>query len=271
MNNSGHGHEKIAIRFKNYKKEMISIWEAFIAIDYYMTNIHQLIKDDKISTLELPNLVINSKKQLTKNNTFGVISHIVNKKSPRNALIDSISCFEHFISFVVYTVYMDYPMMLKSNIGEESIGRQDKLIKIIIDSDNKNQMIEKIVEERIKGLLYGNPADFFIKDKAKLNFKDNFKNNHMDLIEKYIEINARRNIYIHNNGRVDSKYLYEVKNSQYKKGQIAKIDEEYIKLTINTLMGLCSIITVCVFKNVYKIDTVSSIIGRVYERQKKLK
>ena len=161
--------------------------------------------------------------------------------------------------------------MLKSNIGEESIGRQDKLINIIIDSDNKNQMIERIVEERIKGLLYGNPADFFIKDKAKLNFKDNFKDNHMDLIEKYIEINARRNIYIHNNGRVDSKYLSEVKNSQYIKGQIAKIDKEYIKLTINTLMGLCSIIIVCIFKNIYKTDTVSSVIGRVYERQKKLK
>ena len=271
LNNSINGYKKIATRFKNFRKEMVSIWEAFIAIDYYMDNIHQFIKDDKISTLELPNLPNNSKKQLTKKNTFGVISHIVDKKNPRNALIDSISCFEHFISFVVYTVYLDFPMLLKNNSGDESTGRQDKLIDIILDSDDKNQMIEKIVEEKVKGLLYGNPADFFIKDKAKLNFKNYFKDNHIDLIEKYIEINARRNIYIHNNGKVDSKYLHEVKNSQYKKGQIAKIDKEYLKLTINTLKGLGSIITVCVFKNIYKIDTVNHVIDKVYKRQKKLK
>lgn len=270
MNNSINGYKKIATRFKNFRKEMISIWEAFIAIDYYMDNIHQFIKDDKISTLELPHLASHLKKQLTKKDTFGVISHIVDKKNPRNALIDSISCFEHFISFVVYTVYIDYPMILKNNSGE-SPERQDKLINIILDSDDKNQMIEMIVEERIKGLLYGNPADFFLKDKAKLKFNDYFKDNHIDLIEKFIEINARRNIYIHNNGKVDSKYLHEVKNSQYKKGQIAKIDKEYIKLTLNTLNGLGSIITVCVFKNIYKIDTVNNVIGRVYKRQKKLK
>ena len=163
MSNLTAGYKKIAIKFKHFRRELHAIWEAFVGIDYYMGTVHQLVKTDKLPPLKLPGLIDGSSRKLTKDQTYGVISHVRDKKNPRNALIDAISYFEHYIGFVVYTVYIDYPMILKNNIGEESTQRQNKLINIILDSDKKNQMIEKIVEDKIRSILYGNPADFFYK------------------------------------------------------------------------------------------------------------
>jgi type I site-specific restriction endonuclease len=58
--------------------------------------------------------------------------------------------------------------------------------------------------------------------------------------------------FIHNDGKVDSKYIREVENPQYSKGQKPKIDKDYIKHTVIVLRGLAALSTKLVLQNTYK-------------------
>ena len=112
-------------------------------------------------------------------------------------------------------------------------------------------MITKIAEEKIRGIFYGKPSDFFTKDKAKIGIDKNIESYYKSAIENYQEIIARRNIITHNNGKVDRKYLREVKNSSFKLGEKIKIDKEYLKHSIKILHGLASIVTKQVIETNY--------------------
>lgn len=130
--------------------------------------------------------------------------------------------------------------------------RDKKLINIIIDSDDRQEIISRIIEERVRSLFYGNPVDFFEKDKAKLGFGTYFKDNYKDLLKEYTEITARRNIIVHNSGRVDRKYLREVKSTSYKIGNKIIIEKEYLKRALCILEGLAAAATSEVIKKIYK-------------------
>ncbi len=262
--------KSISVGFKHFRRDIHSIWEDLVASELYLSEVHNLIKKNQIVLLKLPNLDDSQPDiNFSKNRTFGVLHRIRTEKIYRNALIDSISCFENYLSFLVYTVYIDRPEILRKFVSDENEKREIKLMNIILDSDDKEQIIEKIIEEKIRKMLYGNPLDFFIKDKARLHLEEYFETNRIEL-NSYIEINARRNIFIHNKGRVDSKYLSEVEKvmtTSYTKNQVAKLDIEYIKKTINTLKILASIVTVIVFQKTYKDYDKSTQIQKEYKKR----
>jgi len=272
MDNSKKVCKRISVGFKHFRRDIHSIWEDLVATELYLSKVHNLIKKNQMDLLKLPNLDdLQPDINFSKDRTFGVLHRIRTEKIYRNALIDSISCFENYLSFLVYNVYIDKPEILKNIFGDETEKREIKLINIILESDDKEQMIERIIEEKIRSMLYGNPSDFFIKDKARLHLKEYFETNRKEL-NSYIEINARRNIFIHNKGRVDSKYLSEVGKvftPLYNKNQVAKLDIEYIKKTIITLKIIASIVTVIVFEKIYKDYNKSTLIGKEYKKRVK--
>jgi hypothetical protein len=92
----------------------------------------------------------------------------------------------------------------------------------------------------VRSLFYGSPGDFFLKDKAKLGFADYFSKHYTKAIDRYVEVTARRNLLIHNDGRVDRKYLREQPASSLALGQKVVVDEAYLKASLLTLRGLCA-------------------------------
>jgi hypothetical protein len=148
-------------------------------------------------------------------------------------------------------VLRDFPGRLATGAQIEQGTRELKLLEIIVNSSDKAEMIEKLIEERVRALFYGQPSDFFLKDKSKLGFGDYFSKSYPTVIERYSEIAARRNLIIHNDGRVDRKYLREVPTTSLKLGQKAPVDQEYLRRSLLTLHGLSATAGVLVCERIY--------------------
>lgn len=152
---------------------------------------------------------------------------------------------------VSLVIYKDFPSKLTIGATEqESEKRESKLLSIIINSFDKEEMLAKLTEEKIRGIFYGSPADFFKKDTAKIGLARFFADNHHKTLEKFAEIIARRNIFVHNDGKVDRKYLREVTNPTFGLGNKAVISYDYLKETIMILKALAVLVTdIAVRKN----------------------
>lgn len=146
--------------------------------------------------------------------------------------METVLLVEDYIFDLISGVYLDYPKKLLSEENNENdVGNKSgyqKLVKLILDSRDHAEVIDKLVKEKIREIFYGNPVDVFLKDKAKLEFGSYFKDNHNAEIVKFKMIVAIRNLIAHNNGRVDRKFIREA-DSAVIICQIAKIDRQFLK------------------------------------------
>ena len=222
---------------------------------FYIPKLHNLVKRKNLPPLSFAPLFSEIQKTIKIDDTLGAFSSLRLKSSPRSSLVESVITFEDFLSYIIYTVYSDYPgKLLSVDEGNqiESSDRKSKLLNTIIHSENKEEIIDKLIEEKSRSIFYGNIVDFFIKDRAKLEFRDHFKVELSDPIKKNLaEILARRNIIVHNNGRIDRKYIRET-NSSEPLGKKIKIDEQYLKYSIITLQGIAAHAGGQVIKSIYK-------------------
>ncbi|MCS3725541.1 hypothetical protein [Bradyrhizobium betae] len=238
------GARNIGVLFSSLNTELNEIWEDFIAIDFYLLEVHRQVKAKTLDCLVVPRLVSKPRKQaISASDVYGVLSRIREHTSGRHAFIDAISSFEQFMSTLVFKVYLDFPRKLKglSQHSEvETSGRQQKLIEVILESKDRYEILHKLIEEKVRGIFYGNPIDLFAKDKAALGFGQHFKNNKVPLLEALQEMTARRNIIIHNEARVDRKYLLEVPSSPLQLGQKVKIDKHYLERALLVMKDLAA-------------------------------
>lgn len=261
-------YKKISVKYKHFMQEINTVWESFEVINFYTKILHNKIKKNQCPLPVVMSLSFGSDKKTRtykKERMYGTLFHIKEKKNPRSALIESTLIFEDYISSVVEMVYRDYPHKALSD--SDNYGNQTKVISIILSSDDKQEIIDRLLEIKIRQLFYGNISDIFLKDRAKMELKDTFTvSDRPELISRLSEIIARRNIYIHNSSRVDSKYIKESGNKLVKVGNVLKSDAEYIKDTINVFSQIATLFTVAVIKNIYKQEPKSNALSRTYWR-----
>jgi len=257
------GISEIAKRFKSYNKSMMDIWKDYSFMEFYLPEIHDGVKNNSLPVFRFPHLYNNRTSPTKKTNIYGVVDHLTKSVIPVRALIESVSTTEHFLQEVTFRVYRDYQYKLE--VPFENPEQTSKLLHTILSSVDKDEIVYKIAEEKIRGIFYGNPVDFFKKDKAKLGFDTYFKDNYNTALKNYAEIIARRNIYTHNQGKVDRKYKREVKDTSLRLGQIALIDRDYIKETIILLRGFSVIVTKLVLENTYGVENSNNGIRRKFE------
>ena len=241
MTSEYYGVSEINKKYIDYYTQIFEVYEDFLFVEYYYPEIHKLLKKGGLDQMEFESITSEYSAPFKKNLLYGIIDRTLKKVNPSRSLFDAVSLTENYFQDLTHRIYRDHSYKLAG--GDETPEQKEKLIKIIIDSDEKEEMISKIAEEKIRGIFYGKPSDFFTKDKAKIGINKNFETVYNLAIDDYQEIIARRNIYTHNNGKVDRKYLREVKNSTYALGQKPKIDKAYIKKSIHLLQGLASVVT----------------------------
>ncbi|MCK5719728.1 MAG: hypothetical protein KAH84_07235, partial [Thiomargarita sp.] len=98
--------------------------------------------------------------------------------------------------------------------------------------------LEKIVEEKLRSIFYGNPIDAFIKynkdctshrdGKLRLKLNNILNNNCKIELKLYAEMVGRRNAIVHNAGIIDSKYVREVGVKRLSLGDKVKINDTYL-------------------------------------------
>lgn len=174
--------------FKSYNRGVNEIWEDYIVLKFYLQKSHDLLKDKKVDRAIIPKLIASPRQdpQSTKV-LYGVIDRILRKSSGYHAFIDAVSEFEYLMSALVTRVYMDYSGKLRGLVKdaeEETSTRKKKLLDLIIDSKDKYAMLQKLTEEKVRGIFYKDPMELFVGDKARLEFGNYFKENHQDALKR---------------------------------------------------------------------------------------
>jgi hypothetical protein len=238
----------------------MSFWENLIFDKIMIEEIEKLIQENILEGFDLESLSnpwskTKSARHYLKRDMLGITQRNSLRLHYRRIIIESIATTESYLQKICKIVYKDYPERIRSEKKyDENYGYREKLFDIILNTNTRDEMIELISEERIRGIFYGNPIDFFVKDKGNIGLGDYFLKNNKIGIDKYKEIIARRNIIIHNNGRVDSKYSRESNKINIKIGQMLKTNEMYLREMIFILRGLAAITSKIVLKNLYQMD-----------------
>lgn len=223
--------------FRIYRHNMHNIWEEY-------NYLRECIKSSKKESYQLKSLHVTSTLTKTKKDAGGMYNRFLNGENEKIHFIDAISTFEDYISKLSVLVFTSYPQKMQGT-------NSDKVFEVIMKYQTKEEMINYIAVERVRSIFYGDPADIFLKDKCQFGLKDIFSDKYIALIKLYKEVTGRRNIIIHNSGRIDNKYLKENPDSHFILNQKIKISEEYLRGAIALLIGISAITTETVIKEVY--------------------
>ena len=259
-------YKKIATRFRHFKKNMYDCWEAYVLLQYYLPQVHDSVKAGDMSPLRIKQVIADSELDLTVRRTLGAISHITQKASSRSTILTSVSHFENYLCDLCMYVFRDYPQKISASDTTETDDRREKLSQVIFDSSSREEIIERLIEEKVRGIFYGNPIDFFTKDKAKLEFGTEFSSRFQPAITNLAEVIARRNIIAHNDGRIDRKYLREVRGSTARLGEIVQLDANYLREAIDLMLGIASTATHLVNIKIYNGSSNSRLLAKFYSR-----
>jgi hypothetical protein len=241
--------------FDDYRRQIKNIWEEYLLLNFSLTEIKSIHKKKSIgSQFKRELLIENIKLDYKDKDIHDFIESLLRNKLGYKTLIESVSITENYLQNVTTFVYRDHPAKL-TNSNPDSPASELKLTHLIVNSSTKQEMIESLIEEKIRGIFYGKPTDFFEKDKAKIGLGDMIKNNYQKGILEYGEIVGRRNVVIHNSGRVDSKYLRENPTMTFSKGQKVSVDKTYLRHAIIILRGLSALTTQLVLQNIYSVNT----------------
>lgn len=263
------GEVRIAKKYKSYRQALMSVWETYAFLQFAITQVDQLIKKENFPKFSLEHLAnaFNDreyKRHFEKKDVLGISDRILKKTNLIRAFIDPVALTETYLQELCEIVYKDFPERLlgkdPNNQQVEQEKSQIKLLSLIINSPTKEEILDTIIEEKIRGIFYGNPVDFYVKDKANIGLGTFFKDNHTKTIKRLAEIIARRNVFVHNDGRVDSKYLREVDTPQYSLGKIASLNEHYVRENIYILRGFAATVTKLIIENVYRVKNTNGFI-----------
>lgn len=225
--------------FMLYRGDMKNIWEEYTFLSVSIKNIEK-------EGYKLKSLVANDVSDKTVKDAGGMQTRFLSGGNTRNHYIDAICVFENYINRIVTKVYHDYPFKMQG-IGMDA----QKLFSLVLKKESKEDILDSIIEEKVRSIFYGNPVDIFEKDKCKLELGTIFKDKYADAMKYYTEIVGRRNVLIHNSGIVDNKFLKENPNFEQKKGHKIIISEDYLRGSISLLIGIAAILTQCVIENIY--------------------
>ncbi len=247
-------HKIIDKLFNEYRRKIKNVWEEYLLLRFSLSELKKSHKKNNIvDRFKRELLIENVKLDYKDMDIHHFLNNLIDNKLNYKTLIEAVSLTETFLQDLMLLVYRDLPIKVTHN-NPDSPASTLKLTQLIDNSADKNEMVETLIEEKVRSIFYGKPTDFFKKDKAKIGFGDFFKNNFHEAVIEFNEITAKRNVYVHNNGKVDGKYLREVEGSALKKGQKLKINKADIKHAIIVLRGLAALSTKLVFQNIYNKD-----------------
>lgn len=239
--------------FLAFRKKFRHVWEEYSFVVFYESHIHQAIKNESFPPFEfIPFLAASSNIQNAgREKSMSVLGQVSKNSIANRVLLDAIGAFEDLLGKVAVIVYLDFPGKLQGS-DSPSEATELKLGRLIVESNSREEMLERMAEEKVRSVFYGNPVNIFKKDTARLGIPNNTFEAFPSLFNEYAEITARRNIVVHNSGRVDRKYIRENDSTSYKLGQLAVVDQAYLRRTLCILEGIASVALEAIIKTNYR-------------------
>lgn len=143
------------------------------------------------------------------------------------ALMLLVTYFENLISGILKKDFVKHPERIALN--EKSVS-----YKQLIDYGDIEGIKEYLIDQEVTNMMYGSLADWknFFEKKIKLSIS--FWGRNFNTMQ---EIMARRNLFVHNNGIINTIYLNLIQNKTdtNRLGDSIEINREYIDKAINIL------------------------------------
>lgn len=172
------------------------------------------------------------------------------------SLILSVIYFENLFSDLFRDDFSKYPVLLE---------KKEVSYKVVIQSENLKDIKDILIDSEVTNLMYKSFDDWidYLKKRKKVQFC--FLE---EILLEIKEIIARRNVQVHNDGKVNSIYLSIVKNSSQtlQKNQELQVNEEYIINAIKKLelAGICIIIELAIKEDKANISAIMDFIYNFY-------
>lgn len=219
--------------FRQYDKIMRDIWETHHLTESAFKAVHEQLRQKKLLPFPKPSLGNGSVKVFGENDLYGAISHIRSHANPSRALVFAVSATEDFLSLVISRVVKDEPHRILST-AQLTAGPNPEVF------------------ERARNRLFrGSVVSLLQETDYQLGFNGIFVSQFNRRIAQYIEINARRNIWMHNAGKVDSHYKRQVPGSSFKIGDRATMTPAYIREAVVVLRGISAVGAAEICRGVY--------------------
>lgn len=169
----------------------------------------------------------NLKKEATQTN----IAYIIIQ---RNFIVSLVSQFDAFIGSLIRTIYYFKPELLNSSEKQLTFSN-------LVSFETIENAREYIIEKEIESVLRDNHTEHFkwLEGKLKITLTKD-----LSVWPTFIELTERRNLYVHNNGKVTSQYLKICSNDFYKDivkpsiGDELFVDIEYFEKAFKCLFEL---------------------------------
>ena len=168
-----HSVSTIGTRWRSLRGSLLDNWEIVNFLLFHLNELKPLLKKKAIKHFSL--LDIDEKpgkvyKKYKLETLLGVIARIESKTLFKTILLDQVAQTEDFLQDVMRIVYRDYPAKLASldNKNQEDPKKYQQLLHRVVTYPSKEALIEKLIDEKIRGVVYGNPLNFFLIDKVKL-------------------------------------------------------------------------------------------------------
>ena len=143
-------------------------------------------------------------------------------------IISMVSRTEAFIQDCLAKDMIAYPDKLSIFTGKEGVP-----LDLFLLYQDRSEVIRRLVAARCEGLMYEKPKDYISKFEKALSFELN-----PDIVERFLELKASRDIIIHNGGTINRSYIEKSGGKKRGKiGDILPIDKDYMSSAMVTLKG----------------------------------
>jgi len=237
---------------KNYRHRISQMWENYCLVSHYAVALHQPVKTGQIAVPTLPDIFGRGEQTLTISRVLSSLGSLTQRHHGYVTFVYVVSAFEQCIADTVSCVYLRQPQLMDVVNPNQDTSTQDlKLLKIVVNATTWAEIIDQVAEERVRSIFYGNPMDVFLKDKCRMSLGSWFTDNCSDEMTVLREIIARRNVVVHNDGRVDRKYLRETKASTAIETKL-DVDFDYMRTVFQIVIQVAGCFSALVLRNLFK-------------------
>jgi len=132
--------------------------------------------------------------------------------------------------------------------------RDANLLEIILDSQDREEILERVAWGRIQSIGYGSLTRVLTKDSLRLRLGGHFDHSHDDVLATLGEASARRNIWVHNDGKVDRRYLKLIGAGGLRLGMRATISDAYLIAALTAIRTLGACVAYSAARGYYEVE-----------------
>jgi hypothetical protein len=226
------------------KKDLNELWEVHVALSQYLPAVAEGVTARRLDALHLaPFTQPANLRDKSVKTTVGVLQR-ARSRDPYRTLVDAVGRFEVFIGAVARTTYLAFGAdRLSGRDGVIEESQQTRIIEWVFESKDRDEIIDRIVEDKIRSLTYGNGKDLLVRDRARLSLGDHFKSGHDETLNQYAEIISRRNVIVHSGGQVDRRYLAAHPDSGFRLHGKVPVTDIYLAGCLTRLRQLAACVT----------------------------